>query len=523
MRLAGIFCDRMVVQRDRPVRVWGKARPGERVEVTLGETSGGATAGASGDWSLQLPPRPAARGLMLIAVAEEQSLVVRDVAVGEVWLCAGQSNMAMTLAEADDAEHEIEAADDPDLRWFDVDRRLGINAVLDPTGGWVVATPQTAGGCSAVAYHLGRGLRRELGVTVGLVHASWGGTAIESWVDAPVLVQTGWDAGLEEALRDGVTGQDNTAKVAYDDPGPADHARDWASADFDDDDWAQMRLPCFWGDAGLDHNGAVWFRKWVEIPEDWSRSPVTARLGPIHDHDRVYLDGQPVGMTDWPALDTWRHERAYELPAALLNPGRHLLAIRVFSRWYHGGFRAHPEAFTLSCEGPSTPRVSLAGPWRYAVERALPPVAHHRRIPPTAIFNGMVAGVLPFALGGVAWYQGESNVDFPRRYRSLLKAMIGAWRRAARRPMLPFAIVQLPEFGDAPNSRFRTPWHELREVQAQVAAELPGVACVSTDGLGDVDDVHPTAKRQVGERLASAALDLVSRGCPAGAGATDPS
>ena len=429
---------------------------------------------------------------------------VRDVMVGEVWLCAGQSNMMMPLSQADDAEREIAAAEDRHLRCFDVDRRLAADC-MEPTGCWRLSSPQAAGGFSAVAYHLGRRLREELDVPVGLVHASWGGTALESWMSEQALRQAS-PIDPAEALRAYRSGQEHEPVELHIDPGVAEGACMWATPACGDTGWPQMPLPDFWAEHGLDCNGAVWFRRTVDVPLSWAGREVTAHLGPIHDQDRVYFDGELIGSTRDDESDTHRIERVYGLPAGRVTPGPHLLAVRVFSRGYHGGFRAKPHAFHLTCPEAEPRTLPLAGPWRYAVEQALPVVSHPRRVPPTMIFHGMVAGLLDYPFAGVAWYQGESNADFPDAYRKLLPAMIQDWRKRTRLEMLPFAVVQLPEFGSEPNDRFRTPWYELAEVQAQVAAELPNVFLVRTRGCGDPNDVHPTAKRPVGERIASAVL-----------------
>jgi sialate O-acetylesterase len=259
----------MVLQRDQPIRVWGWADPGEQVTVTLDSATAVATAGADGRWQAELPAQPA-RGPTSLVVQGTHRQVLSDVMIGEVWLASGQSNMQWPLSAVADSAAEMAAADWPQLRLFEVGRRVAFTPAEDVTGTWQVCTPQTARPFSAVAYFFGRQLHRELGVAVGLIGSSWGGTISETWTDRGTLEAAGLEterlAAVDQTrarLPQLLAAQQaavEAVKRAIADDGPA-------AADLADGDWATMNCPVQWEQAGLPgFDGLVWFRKTVHVP-----------------------------------------------------------------------------------------------------------------------------------------------------------------------------------------------------------------------------------------------------------------
>lgn len=181
VRLPALISDHMVLQADNPTPIWGWANPGESVTVTLDNASVSTTADQTGNWNVKLPPHPVG-GPHQLQVKGNNSLTVNDVLIGEVWLGSGQSNMAMTVNRAKDFEQEEAAANFPQIRMFVVSSAAAQAAQADCQGSWLVCSPQTVARFSATAYFFGRELHQVLGVPVGLINSSVGGTPIESWI-----------------------------------------------------------------------------------------------------------------------------------------------------------------------------------------------------------------------------------------------------------------------------------------------------------------------------------------------------
>jgi len=188
VKLPGVFGDHMVLQRDVPVPVWGWADPGEKVTVTVGGQSKSATADSAGKWSLQLAALKAGGPVELKAQGKNNAVQFRDVLVGEVWLCSGQSNMAMTVGGVMNKEAEIASADHPKLRMLTVARKTAKEPQDNSGGEWRLCSPKTVAGFSAAAYFFGRELLEQLDVPVGLIDSSWGGTPIQAWTSTEAHV-----------------------------------------------------------------------------------------------------------------------------------------------------------------------------------------------------------------------------------------------------------------------------------------------------------------------------------------------
>lgn len=496
VRLSQQFGNSMVLQREVAIPVWGWADPGDTVTVSLAGTTATTTADANGAWRVSLPPQRAG-GPHTFSVAGRNRIEFSDVLVGEVWLCAGQSNMGFPVSAAANAAEAVRDADCASLRlfrsWYAA-RQTPQNAV---GGAWVKATPASVKGVSAVAYFFGRKLQRELGVPVGIIPVADGGTRIESWMSRASL-----NADPElKWLADAVDDKTTHYPPDLDDTG-------WQAPSLPDADWHHMTLPQAWdATVGMDEfNGVVWFRRTVEIPAPWENRRLVLHLGPIDDGDSTYFNGTLVGamnLTDEPLC--WKIPREYSVPAEAVKAGPAVIAIRVSDQFAEGGILGTPEQMSLSLAGDTSSAMALAGPWRFRKAARWPEKRH-----PTSLYNGFVAPWTHYAIGGVAWYQGEANVDDVERYRHLLPAMIQGWRESWGRNDLPFLIVQLPNYGAVnPSPNPGGKWPGLREVQAMTAASLPHVGLAVTIDLGDTVDLHPKRKQEVGDRLALQALGMV--------------
>lgn len=508
-----LFGDHMVLQRGKPNPVWGWARPGEAVRVKVGDSVAKTVAGADGRWSVAIQP-PAPGGPYTLEIEGARRVEFGDVLVGDVWLCGGQSNMAMGLSQARDGAAELQAAR-PQIRLYHVKSRAAYAPALVPEGSWQTCSPQTIGqggwgGFSAVGYFFGRRLQQELGVPVGLVQASVGGTPAESWTSAEALRPLGdFNATLDESERLRARGgpqYGNFIAHWYDEFDPGQKGDAWAVAELDERDWLPVAIPGGFAELGVPETPALgYFRKTLVLPDPLPAGGAKIHFGIIERMDTVWINGRHVGASAWV-----ENPRVYSIPDGVLRPGANTLTVRVFKTLPDGGFKSPPEQLKLTL-GDQT-EIPLAGEWRgrLAVDARSPhplPVGYENwPVMPAVLHNGMIAPLAPLALSGAIWYQGEANVGRAAQYRTLLPAMIADWRRTFGQGDFPFYIVSLAAFTARRDAPGDDAWAELREAQAQVARTVPNSGLAVAIDKGDADDIHPKDKREIGERLALAAL-----------------
>lgn len=474
LSLATLFRDHMVLQRDREVPVWGWGAPGTRVEVRFAGTTATTTVAGDGTWRVEIGPFAAGGPNTL----EVNDLAVRDVLVGDVWICSGQSNMEWPVAASANAEAEIAAAGRPTMRLFTVPKSISATPRAQANGAWVACAPDTVRDFSAVGYFFGREMND---VPIGLIDASWGGTLCEAWTSAIGLRAHPDFADAVERIK-------RAPPAPAADPGTADPDADVSA-------WKTLALPGHWERALPDFDGAVWFRRDVDLSAEWAGGAVLT-LGPIDDMDVTWINGVRVG-----GIEGWNVPRRYEIPGRVLREGRNAIVVRAVDTGGPGGFAGTAEQMALTRDGESFP---LAGEWRYLPFRATPPVAVANPHAPTALYNGMIAPLVPFGIRGVIWYQGESNASRAAQYRTLFPAMIRDWRARWGQGDFPFLFVQLANFMAAKPEPSESAWAELREAQA-MALSLPNTGMAVTIDIGDANDIHPRNKQDVGRRLAAAA------------------
>jgi sialate O-acetylesterase len=520
-----LFGDGMVLQRGVRFPVWGWTTPGARVKVSMRGTEATAVADARGKWLARLGPFDAG-GPYTLAVEGPQSVTLKGVLVGDVWLASGQSNMEMGVTQVNDAQAEVASADYPQIRLFAVPKVAGVRPQETVNARWLVCTPANVaaggwGGFSAVAYFFGRRLHRELGVPIGLIHSSWGGTAAEGWVSAEAL------SGMPDFLPavnnlESVWADSRKSPADYDrqleewwarnDPGSS-AGTSWADPSFDASGWKRMRLPQFWEDAGLPgYDGVVWFRKSFELPREWEGRDLTLSLGPVDDRDTTFVNGVRVG-----ALSQWDTPRSYRVSAALLKPGTNTVAVRVLDTGVGGGIYGKPEQLRIEpAEGGRAAPLSLAGEWSYRASVALakfetqpPQEGGNDFSVPEIRYNGMIAPLLPFAIKGAIWYQGETNVGRAEQYGRLMPVLIRDWRERFGVGEFPFLIVQLANYLERRDEPADSEWARLREAQLHVSQHVPRSGLAVTIDIGDAKDIHPKDKQDVGTRLALVALAKV--------------
>lgn len=507
--LASVFSDHAVLQRDQPIRVWGKTAPNAAVSLDLSGTAASATADAQGRWSAALPARPAGGPALTLTVqAGGERQMVSDLVMGDVWLCSGQSNMEYPLRRALAGDGEVASAGDPDIRLLQTGK-ISKPAPQDdlPAGVvWKAATPTSAAEFSAACFLLGKDLRKSAGVPIGLIDATWGGSVIQDWISREGLTALKtYDEGLavlDAYARDPADGQARWAAML--DRWAAAKlgaANDGMRPDLDDHAWKTLPMEAFWETSpGLEtFDGTIWLRAEITLTKAQAAQRATLALGPVDDMDTTFVNGREVG-----AAQGWNTPRDYRLAPGVLKAGRNVIAVRVVDSGGGGGAwgRAAEKGLRFD-DGSFAP---LSGTWRYRIaaplgQTSLPPNAPWQGASGlTTLRNGMIAPLVPYGLKGFAWYQGEANVTEAEAYARLMPAMIADWRQAFGAE--PFLLVQLAAFGPQKPGVQESSWAALRDVQRRTAAADPKVGMASAVDIGSPYDIHPADKARVGQRLA---------------------
>ena len=500
-----LFSENAVLQRDRPLTIWGWARSKADVTVKFGGGQRTLRVADDGYWSVPIRPRGAGGPYELEVSSAGQTETRRNLMFGDVWLCSGQSNMEWSLNNTNDAAAEKAAADFPQIRLLTVPKAVRGGGPVDTfESSWQVCDPQTVGEFSAVGYFFGRKLHRELGVPIGLIDSSWGGTPAQAWTSKAALQTMPEMAkpleGLAQSLGDNSSINDKVSAWWRNDPGTV--AR-WEKIETADADWKTVKQPGLWEQNGFaDFDGVMWLRLDLDVPDSWAGRDMTLSLGAIDDSDTTYLNGEEVGATEG-----YDKPRVYNIVGNRVRAGRNVIAIRVLDTGGGGGLSGPADALFVR-SGDETIRLNTEWKMQSGIALAdLPPYPKNdiNQNSPTTLFNGMIAPLVPGQLKGAIWYQGESDAGNAQRYRTLLPTMIRDWRNSFGEP-LPFYIVQLANFQAPDEQPSNGGWAMLREAQSMTAKNVPDVGIAVITDIGEEKDIHPRNKQDVGLRLALSAL-----------------
>ena len=509
-----LFGDGMVMQRGHDVPVWGHAAPGASVVVGFHGVGSSrqqleATADAEGQWRVELPAMEAGGPYTMTIESGAERLQYSDIWLGDVWVGSGQSNMEWIVAHSADAEAEIAAADDPLIRHFKVPLSWSWQPEDELAGGkWEAASPETVGDFTAVGYYFARELREHVGVPIGIINSSWGGSRLEPWMSAESL-------GMDESAVAMLQEQESEygrrvmanltrrlGELPTRDAGLVDGVAHWAVDDLDDSTWDVINVPGVWEEQGYDGmDGVAWYRTSFELSEEEASFDVHLRLAMVDDADITYINGHEVGR-----MMEYNRPREYDVPASVLVPGSNVLAVRVVDT--QGGGGIYGGASDLYIE-TSDRRIDIAGEWRFKVGAVSINMEGQKNALPTLLYNKMIYPMLDFPIAGAIWYQGESNA-YPGQdyeYRDLFMAMITDWRARWGVGDFPFLWSQLANYMAADEQPAESNWAVVRESQT-AALELPATGQAVITDIGDPDDIHPRNKQDVGLRLALAARKI---------------
>jgi sialate O-acetylesterase len=512
VKLPQLIRDSMILQRDEKINLWGWASPNEKVSVRFNGKAYKTTADKGGNWKLQLPPTKAG-GPYTMDIIASNKITLREILFGDVWFCSGQSNMVHQMNIHDVAyAREIAEANYPQIRQFWIPTLTSLQGPQSdlPTGNWKPAVGEEVRPFSAVAYFFAKKIYEKYKVPVGIINASVGGTPIQAWTseqglkDFPALLTTigkNKDTAYINSFNRKPTGNRPPPPV---DAGMAASPK-WSDPAYTPKGWRMINVPGYWEDQGIrDLNGVVWYRREITIPASMAGKPAKVFLGRIVDADELYINGKQVGNT------TYQYpQRRYNVPSDLLKAGKNIFVVRVTNTNGKGGFV--PDKPYCIFSGADT--IDLKGYWEYKVGAVFPPAngggpgGISAQNQPAALYNAMVAPEINYTIKGFCWYQGEADTWQPKQYEKLMAALINDWRNKWQQGTLPFLFVQLPGFMEYNYLPSESNWAGLRESQLKSLA-VPNTGMAVAIDLGEWNDIHPDNKKDVGERLALAALKL---------------
>jgi sialate O-acetylesterase len=517
LRLPALLADNMVLQQNKVNRIWGWADPGQLVQVDFLEKNYPAYADANGNWSVFLDAAAAGKTGSMRVWAGEKEFEFKNIAIGEVWVCSGQSNMEWRMDMLKETyPQELKTARNDNIRFMVVEKTLATSPQKDlpVSTKWTAVTPETVGACSAVAYWYAKQLQKELKVPIGLIVTAWGGTPAQSWTsfeglhDFSTYRQNFIDKihplkleDMSRKLQEGREAFRHTLEAK------AEYMKQLVQPGFDDSQWKEMYLPKPWeaqGFPGLD--GIVTYRLTFNVNAADAGKAAELDMPAIDDIDSTYINGTFIGTTrQWDAL------RKYKIPAGVLKEGKNILVIKVQDDQGGGGLSDGAVKFAVTT---GTGTIELKGNARYDIIAVLPDLTggfgalEHQ---PAVLYNAMIAPLLPLSIQGAIWYQGESNADNKAdaiEYKKLFPAMIRDWRQRWGQGEFPFLFVQLASFGAVQPQPADANWGYLREAQSSTLS-LPNTGMAVATDIGNPMNIHPVQKQEVGDRLAAEAMRVV--------------
>ncbi|WP_162633344.1 sialate O-acetylesterase [Echinicola strongylocentroti] len=507
--LSRLFSDHMVLQREQPVPIWGKAFPGTSIEVSINGKAERTVAGSDSTWMVSFPAQEKG-GPFEMKLVGDSTIVLKDIYFGDVWICSGQSNMEWPVEKAKNAAEELAQASFEHIKLLDIPHQMAGKPIksLPDSLLWKACNAENIKDFSAVGYFFGRELHEELDVPIGLISTNWGGTNVEAWTSKKTLSKFQvFKDSLEhleemdfEKMKENAQHAISVWKQSMD---SLDLGRqfNWSSPTVSWEKTQTVMLPNVLEHMGLQNSdGVFWFKKVFHLSKEWSRKDGMVHLGRIDEEDITFINGKKIGATKGNI-----EKRAYPASGSLLKAGLNTLIVRVKDTGWTGGFKGVPEHLYLDF---GENKISLSGEWEMNIgTRGLPvsPKNIHPNNFPSTLYNGMVYPLIPFAIKGAIWYQGESNAGRAYAYRELFPAMIEDWRAHWGQGDFPFYFVQLANYRAEQKKPSESTWAELRESQ-MTALEIPRTGMAVAIDLGEADNIHPKNKQEVGRRLALQAL-----------------
>ncbi|HEX3167082.1 MAG TPA: sialate O-acetylesterase, partial [Chitinophagaceae bacterium] len=453
VRLPRLVRDSMILQRDTRINIWGWAAKNEKINIKFNNKSYKTTTGSDGKWLIQLQPTKGG-GPYTMDITGSNKISLKEILIGDVWICSGQSNMVhqMNIHDVTYAK-DIAEANNPQIRHFWIPTLTNLQGPQDdlPTGYWKPAIGNDVRPFSAVAYFFAKKIYEKYHVPIGLINASVGGTPIEAWTSEEGLkdfsaIQATIMKNKDTAYINGANRAafNNAVRPQQNDLGMLGEKK-WFDVSYIPKGWKTINVPGYWEDQGIrDLNGIVWYRKEIDIPASMTGKQARVFLGRIVDADVLYINGKEVGNTTY-----MYPQRRYNVPADVLKAGKNIFVVKVTNTNGKGGFV--PDKPYCIFAGNDT--VDLKGEWQYKVGEVYQPRSGgfggggiSGQNQPTALYNAMIAPLISYTVKGFLWYQGESNITRAAEYAQLQPAQINDWRKKWNIGNLPFLLVQLPNY-----------------------------------------------------------------------------
>ena len=510
IKLPRLISDGMILQRDTKVNIWGWASANENIELDFKGKKYKTTTSEEGKWSIQLPLQKAG-GPFEMTLKGTNTIVLKNILFGDVWLCSGQSNMELPMDRLKDKyKDEIAKSQNSNVRQFLVPDEYYFEKERTDfsSGSWVEANPINVLQFTGVGYFFANEIYEKFKIPIGLINSALGGSPAESWINEegikkfPDYYQEYLkfkDGKLEKQIdeKDRKVNSDWYKLLNETDLGLKNKWRN--STDISD--WKTMNVPGFWADGELGNlNGSVWFKKEFVL-ENVKENQAKLILGRIIDADSVFVNGNFVGTTSYQYPP-----RIYSFNTNILKEGKNEITVRVINNSGRGGF-VTDKPYELII-GDKT--IDLKGNWNHQLGSKMLPLPGQTfvRWKPVGLYNAMIAPLKNYPLKGVLWYQGESNTKNPSEYLGLMETLIETWRNELQQEKLPFLVVQLTNYMNPKPEPQESNWAALRQQQTNLL-RVPNTGLAVTIDLGEWNDIHPLNKYDVGKRLALQARKLV--------------
>ena len=521
VQISSIFTDNMVLQKGINIPIWGRGIPGSKIEIHFHNQFVKTKVNNKGLWKADLTPENYG-GPYQLSIISKDTIKLKNVMVGEVWLCSGQSNMEMPVEDwgrVKDYKKVVANANYKNIRLLFIPPTLAPEPQKSvENSGWKICNSKNIKEFSAVAYFFGRELYKKLKVSIGLIDVTKGGTPIESWMDRASLKEyPNWQKKIN-FVHNSNTVVFDSIKKAY-----KLNYKNWLKRieaidlgytssepwykNIDISSWKNMKLPSVWEKEGLPNfDGVVWFKKKISIPDNWLNKKLILSLGPIQDYDITYFNGVKVG-------DQKRRDAlsVYKIPSKLVNKNVCTITVRVLDNYGIGGIWGNEKYLFIKNEDGN--KISLKGNWKYKPTVNInnnenkPPQRPRLDRYPTILFNGMIAPLINYGIKGFLWYQGESNASSEAYvYRKLFPKLIKSWRQYWGDDNLPFYFVQLANYKAKKDKPTDDDWADIRESQG-LALNLKNTGMAVTIDIGDSVNIHYKNKQEVGRRLSLIALN----------------
>ena len=525
VKMPALFTDGMVLQQKTSAPVWGFADPGEKITVatTWDNKTVSTEAAADGKWMVKVNT-PCYGGPYALIINGKNTVYINNVMIGEVWFASGQSNMEMPMSGFPygtimNGPEDIANSTNNDIRIFMASRNTSFKEESELGGEWKTASPKNTPQFGATCYYFAKKLNAELGVPVGIINSSWGGTPVESWIpqdyikNVPEYSQIVKDIAASSPIIDKRNNWLKQKQSVSMFPRPDLGDADLAKPDFNDAKWHSMNVPTLWENNNevRAFDGIVWFRKTIKITPAMAGKELVISLGAIDDGDETFFNGELIGHTN-----NYQADRVYTVPADKVKAGKAVIAIRVTDNQGGGGLYGQPSKLKCYTKSNEKSAISLAGSWKYLPIAELsrgklykfdiPTMEFYQRpisptdlseMTPTCLYNAMIAPFVPYGIAGAIWYQGEANVGHAEEYSRTFPLMIKAWREKWGQGDFPFYYVQIAPYDYGTNGHSE----EIREAQ-RISLSVKNSGMASTIDIGNNKNIHPANKVDVGNRLA---------------------